>query len=48
MILVCRSQYSRGNDLREAVKQVGDRKVVGVVLWDADAKPEYSASARPR
>jgi Mrp family chromosome partitioning ATPase len=48
MILVCRSEHSRGNDLREAVKQVGDRKVVGVVLWDTDAEPEYSAAARAR
>jgi Mrp family chromosome partitioning ATPase len=48
MIIVCRSKQSRGNDLREAVKQVGNRKVVGVVLWDADVKADYSAAARAR
>jgi Mrp family chromosome partitioning ATPase len=36
VILVCRSKISRGNDLRDAVKQLGDRKAIGVVIWDAD------------
>jgi Mrp family chromosome partitioning ATPase len=47
LILLCRSRSSRGNDLREAVKQVGDRKAVGVVLWDVDGKPDR-ASPRAR
>ena len=38
LIVVARSQMSKGSDLREAVKQVGERKTVGVVLWDAPTK----------
>jgi Mrp family chromosome partitioning ATPase len=48
MILLCRSNLSRGNDLREAVKQVGDRKAVGVVLWDVEGKPDRALPARAR
>jgi Mrp family chromosome partitioning ATPase len=35
MIVVARSHKSRGTDLRAAMKQLGVRKAVGVVLWDA-------------
>jgi Mrp family chromosome partitioning ATPase len=38
VILVTRSNWSKGADLRDAVKQIGDRRAVGVVLWDVDAK----------
>lgn len=38
MILVVRSRVSRGADARAAMKQLGDRKTVGVVLWDADPR----------
>jgi len=38
VILVTRSRWSKGADLREAVKQLGERKAVGVVLWDADKR----------
>jgi Mrp family chromosome partitioning ATPase len=34
VIIVLRSNFSKGNDLRDAVKQVGERKTIGVVLWD--------------
>jgi Mrp family chromosome partitioning ATPase len=34
MILVTRSRKSRGSELRGALRQIGGRKVVGVVLWD--------------
>ncbi len=34
VILVARSEASKGADLREGLKQIGDRKAVGVVLWD--------------
>ena len=34
VIVVLRSNVSKGNDLRDAVKQVGERKTIGVVLWD--------------
>jgi Mrp family chromosome partitioning ATPase len=44
VILVCQSNHSSGNDLRDAVKQIGDRKAVGVVLWDVDAKPTNGAA----
>jgi Mrp family chromosome partitioning ATPase len=36
MIVVARSGKSKGSELREAMKQLGDRKTIGVVLWDAD------------
>ncbi len=48
LILVCRSKFSRGNDMREAVKQVGDRKVVGVVLWDAESRAQQAPNARAK
>jgi Mrp family chromosome partitioning ATPase len=35
MIVVARSRKSRGTDLRAAMKQLGARKAVGVVMWDA-------------
>jgi Mrp family chromosome partitioning ATPase len=35
MIVVARSRASRGGDLRAALRQLGDRKAVGVVLWDS-------------
>jgi Mrp family chromosome partitioning ATPase len=38
VIVVTRSQKSRGTDLRDAIKQLGERKAVGVVLWDAVTK----------
>ena len=38
VIVVLRSRASKGNDLRDAVKQLGERKTVGVVLWDVDTK----------
>lgn len=35
MIVVARSRTSRGTDLRAAMKQLGARKAVGLVMWDA-------------
>ncbi|WP_394826372.1 CpsD/CapB family tyrosine-protein kinase [Pendulispora albinea] len=35
VIVVAQSAVSRGVDVREGVKQLGPRKAVGVVLWDA-------------
>jgi Mrp family chromosome partitioning ATPase len=37
MILVARSRRSRGSELRAALRQIGNRKVIGVVLWDVRA-----------
>ncbi|MBK6695351.1 MAG: CpsD/CapB family tyrosine-protein kinase [Myxococcales bacterium] len=37
MILVARSGVTQGNDLQAAVKQLGDRKAMGVVLWNAES-----------
>ncbi len=37
-ILTAQSGVSRGADLREAVAQLGDKKAIGVVLWDAEVK----------
>jgi Mrp family chromosome partitioning ATPase len=39
LIVVMRSRVSKGNDLRSAVKQLGERKTIGVILWDAGTKP---------
>jgi Mrp family chromosome partitioning ATPase len=36
VIVVARSRQTKGNDLRGALKQLGERKTVGVVLWDAE------------
>jgi Mrp family chromosome partitioning ATPase len=38
IIVVARSRKTKGSDLREAVKQIGERKTIGVVLWDAQGK----------
>jgi Mrp family chromosome partitioning ATPase len=35
MVVVARSGASRGADLRSAMRQLGSRKTLGVVLWDA-------------
>jgi Mrp family chromosome partitioning ATPase len=43
LIVVARSGQSKGSDLREAVKQIGDAKTVGTVLWDAAAPKKRSA-----
>jgi Mrp family chromosome partitioning ATPase len=42
IVMVARSQHSTGSDLREAVRQLGDRKTLGVVLWDLDETPPTS------
>lgn len=34
VIVVAQSAVSRGADVREGVKQIGQRKAVGVVMWD--------------
>ncbi len=38
VIVVARSKKTKGNDMRDAIKQIGERKTVGVVLWDADGR----------
>ena len=38
LIVITRSNHSTGGDLRDAVKQIGERKTVGVVVWDAEPK----------
>ena len=43
IIVVARSEQTKGSDLREAVKQIGERKAVGVVLWDAPVKTNGKA-----
>ncbi|MBP9111822.1 MAG: CpsD/CapB family tyrosine-protein kinase [Polyangiaceae bacterium] len=35
MIVVARSGVTKGIDLKRAAKQLGERKALGVVLWDA-------------
>jgi Mrp family chromosome partitioning ATPase len=35
MVVVARSGASRASDLRLTMKQLGERKALGVVLWDA-------------
>jgi Mrp family chromosome partitioning ATPase len=36
MIVVARSGRSKASELRDAIKQLGDRKTIGMILWDAD------------
>lgn len=38
VIVVAQSKKSRGSELRDAVKQLGERKTIGVLLWDVDGK----------
>lgn len=38
VIVLARSKKTKGNDMRDAVKQLGERKTIGVVLWDAETK----------
>ena len=38
VIVVLKSRTSKGNDLRDAVKQLGERKAIGVILWDVAGK----------
>jgi Mrp family chromosome partitioning ATPase len=35
VVVVARSRTSTGRDVRAAIKQLGERKALGVVLWDA-------------
>jgi Mrp family chromosome partitioning ATPase len=44
VIVVLRSQHSKGADLRDAVKQLGERKTIGTVLWDVD--PRWRSGGR--
>jgi Mrp family chromosome partitioning ATPase len=46
VIVVARSRSSKGSDLRDAVKQLGDRKTIGVVLWDCDPPKQNGKSRR--
>ncbi len=46
VIVLTRSNYSKGGHLREAMRQLGERKAIGTVIWDAEMKP--SKNARPR
>ncbi|MFO0675389.1 MAG: CpsD/CapB family tyrosine-protein kinase [Polyangiaceae bacterium] len=38
VIVVARSKVTRGTDLRDAMRQLGERRTIGVVLWDAPKK----------
>jgi Mrp family chromosome partitioning ATPase len=42
MIVVTRSRRSRARDMRAAMKQLGMRKAVGVVMWDVRGVPRSS------
>jgi Mrp family chromosome partitioning ATPase len=46
VVVVMRSHVSKGNDLRDAVKQLGERKAVGVVLWDVDGRKKPNGKGR--
>jgi Mrp family chromosome partitioning ATPase len=35
MIVIARSCASKGADVRAAIRQLGDRKAIGIVMWDA-------------
>jgi Mrp family chromosome partitioning ATPase len=38
VIVVAQSKQSKASELREGIKQLGERKAIGVVLWDTDSK----------
>jgi Mrp family chromosome partitioning ATPase len=46
VIVVLRSGVSKGNDLRDAVKQLGERKTIGVVLWDVEGHKKPNGKGR--
>jgi Mrp family chromosome partitioning ATPase len=46
VIVVAHSGKTRGTEMREAVKQLGERKTVGVVLWDAGPKKKSNGRGR--
>jgi Mrp family chromosome partitioning ATPase len=46
MIMVARSGATHGADLRSAVAQLGDRKAMGVVMWDAAPAEAPKGTAR--
>ncbi len=46
LIVVLRSNMSKGNDLRDAVKQLGERKTIGVVLWDVELGKKTNGKGR--
>lgn len=46
VIVVARSNHSKGTDLREAVRQIGERKTIGVVLWDMPSGTNGKVSYR--
>ena len=43
IIVVVRSHQTKGSDLRDAIKQIGERKAIGTVLWDAPRKANGKA-----
>ena len=46
VIVIAQSSRSKGSDLRDAVGQIGERKAVGVVLWDAATKANGKSPSR--
>ncbi len=46
VIVVMRSGVSKGNDLRDSVKQLGERKTIGSVLWDVDIGKKPNGQGR--
>ena len=48
IIVVLRSNHSRTGDLRDAVKQIGERKAVGAVVWDYESPDAAKKKTKKR
>lgn len=46
MLMVARSGTTQGNSVREAVRQLGARKAMGIVLWDAQPEVQQRGGRR--
>ena len=46
MIMVTHSGHSRATQLRDAVRQLGQRKAMGIVLWDAAPEKKDGKGSR--
>lgn len=46
MLMVARSGTTQGNQVREAVRQIGQRKAMGIVLWDAAPEKKNKSGGR--
>lgn len=48
VIVVARSEATKGADVREAIKQLGERKAIGMVVWDVARRGDRGRAKRAR